>query len=200
MHPIPESEEERKKDFNNSIRFLNVRHPFTRVLSGYRDFVTPSFSETKEEKNLRRQIVKTYRSYPLIGNLNYPTFSEYVNYIIDKAGKFKNSKDWYNMSWDILSEYLKPFWSQCNVCDSDYHVVLKLENIEKDKIFFAILGNLKSVKKKKNKEWQNRIQGTSSYKVSSDYYNQLTKKQILKLYKIYKHDFELFGYDTKMFI
>ncbi|RXG71710.1 hypothetical protein Avbf_02014, partial [Armadillidium vulgare] len=158
--------EEASFDITKKIKIRENERKNKKVLSGYRDFVTPSFSETKEEKNLRRQIVKTYRSYPLIGNLNYPTFSEYVNYIIDKAGKFKNSKDWYNMSWDILSEYLKPFWSQCNVCDSDYHVVLKLENIEKDKIFFAILGNLKSVKKKKNKEWQNRIQGTSSYKVS----------------------------------
>lgn len=44
-------------------------------------------------------------------------------------------------------------------------------------------------------EWKNPAKGrTATTNLISSYYTQLTKKEILNLYEIYRYDFELFGY------
>ncbi|XP_068203029.1 carbohydrate sulfotransferase 11-like [Palaemon carinicauda] len=176
--------------FKKSLRFIVVRHPFSRLLSAYRDKMerpkprpfTPYF------KDLQKAIIMKYR--PEGSNITSPnpTFSEFVDYIIDSTEHLKTAKDWKEnvVCWST-------FWAECGVCSSDYQVVIKLETMNDDEQFLAHIANLKEIQNVQ--EWRNlKRAGVSSTVLLPKYYGSLTREQIYKLYERYKIDFELFGY------
>lgn len=186
----PSTPSERNKIFKKSLRFIVVRHPFLRLLSAYRDKIerpkprpfAPYF------KDLQRAIILKYRPVGSNANSPTPTFSEFVDYVIDSTEHLKTAKEWEEnvVCWT-------PYWSQCGVCSTDYQIVIKLETMADDEQFLAHIADLKEIQNVH--EWRNlkRASVTSST-VQPKYYGTLTKRQIRLLYERYKVDFELFGY------
>lgn len=186
----PKTSLERNKVFKNSLRFIVVRHPFARLLSAYRDKIerpkpkpfTPYF------KDLQKAIILKYRPEGSNNTSPTPTFSEFVDYIIDSTEHLKTAKDWEEnvVCWS-------PFWSQCGVCSTDYQVVIKLETMDDDEQFLAHMADLKEIQNVH--EWRNlKRTSVSSSVLLPKYYGSITKAQIYKLYERYKIDFDLFGY------
>ncbi|KAK7027368.1 hypothetical protein SK128_009133 [Halocaridina rubra] len=186
----PSTSRERNKVFQESLRFIVVRHPFTRLLSAYRDKVerpnpkpySPYFKE------LQQAIIKKYRMKGSNITSPTPTFSEFVDYVIDSTANLKTAQEWEEnvVCWT-------PYWSQCAVCSSDYQVVIKLETMDDDEQFLAHIADLKEIQNVH--EWRNlKRSSVTSTAVIPKYYKSLTQQQILLLYERYKVDFELFGY------
>ncbi|KAK4298765.1 hypothetical protein Pmani_028919 [Petrolisthes manimaculis] len=197
----PRKNKQRRNEFESSIRFLVVRHPFTRLLSAYRDKIArpnpkpfaPFFQDLQEA------IVSKYRTPERemqedSSNSSQPTFSEFVDFIIDSTKDLKTPKDWQVnvMCW-------LPYWVQCGVCSSDYQVVVKLETMQTDVQFLAYAAGLKEIQN--IYEWRNvGGESSSSSSVSSKYYSTLSRSQVQELYEIFRLDFELFGYSIDEFL
>jgi len=192
--PPPESAAEKRKIFKKAIKFIVVRHPFNRLLSAYRDKVEiynaqpfrPYFNA------LGQYIIYKYRPKNAYIPQNTPTFSEFVDYVIDTTHAFTTKKE-----WDDKVVCWGPFWVQCSPCINDFQVILKLETMHEDEQFLAHIANLKEIQNVY--EWRNSKKKTSSV-VVPEYFTTLTKSQVQRLYECYKLDFELFDYDIKDYL
>ncbi|XP_037797642.1 carbohydrate sulfotransferase 11-like [Penaeus monodon] len=195
MYPAPRLPEERAKVLKNSMRVIIVRHPFTRILSAYRDKMLseipgpPKFNF----KELQSRIVKNYRKPNSADNSKFPSFPEFVQFVIDSTKSFNSSKDWIEQVKCWL-----PYWVRCSVCSFDYNVIMKLETIEEDKRFLVTLSRLHELRVKD--QWVHLKNATSSSTLAAKYYKQLTRRQILQLYERYEPDFKLFQYDVKDYL
>ncbi|CAL4059371.1 unnamed protein product [Meganyctiphanes norvegica] len=192
-YPIPK-ESLKKKIMKKSISFLVVRHPFTRFLSAYRDKIERHDSAPYRPyfNHLGQYIIHKYRPRDALITQTTPTFSEFVDYVIDFTKNLTTVEDWETevVCW-------MPFWVQCKVCTNDYQVVIKLETMDVDEQFLAQIAGLKEIQNVH--QWFNSKEKTSS-DVVPEYFSTLTKKQVQKLYSVYKMDFDMFGYDIEEFM
>ncbi|XP_034246572.1 carbohydrate sulfotransferase 11 isoform X2 [Thrips palmi] len=177
---------------NSSISFLIVRHPLERLLSAYRDKIQYSLPHTLHQR-LGIRIIQKYRtkSRSTIGSRDptkrkrlspkWPTFSEFVQYLLDE---FREGRE-FDMHWAPIAEF-------CTPCHLHFEVIAKFETLEEDQNYLIYRARLQDYI---HPEWKNPAKGrTATTNLISSYYTQLTKKEILSLYEIYRYDFELFGY------
>jgi len=192
--PPPSTVAKKRKMFKKAIKFIVVRHPFNRLLSAYRDKI-----EMYEAQPFRpyfqaigQYIIYKYRPKNAYITQNTPTFSEFVDYVIDTTHSYTTRKE-----WDDEVVCWAPFWVQCSPCINDFQVILKLETMHEDEQFLAHIANLKEIQNVH--EWRNSKRKPSSV-VVPDYFTNLTKEQVQKLYECYKLDFDLFDYDIKDYL
>ncbi|XP_069180480.1 carbohydrate sulfotransferase 10 isoform X2 [Procambarus clarkii] len=194
-YKAPKTAQKKSEVFRQSLRFIVVRHPFARLLSAYRDKI-----ENPKPKpfvpyflDLQRAIMLKYRVANTNVNSTSPTFSEFVNYVIDSTENLKTAKQWYEevVCWT-------PYWVQCGVCSSDYQLVIKLETMVADEQFLAHVADLKEIQNVH--EWRNLKRDQASTAVLPDYFKSLTKRQIWLLYDRFKLDFDLFGYSIDEYL
>ncbi|XP_063597671.1 carbohydrate sulfotransferase 10-like [Penaeus indicus] len=194
LYPGPQSPEERARVLKNSVRVIIVRHPFSRILSVYRDkMATRNPRPLKFNfKELQAYIRKTYRSRHTSNRSRFPSFPEFIQYVIDSTGNFTSYEDWK----ENVNCWL-PYWVRCTVCSLDYNIIIKLETMEEDKRFLATLSRLNELKDKAT--WMH-LKTAPSSDLGAKYYKQLTRHQILQLYERYEPDFKLFQYDIKDYL
>ncbi|XP_077981470.1 carbohydrate sulfotransferase 11-like [Glandiceps talaboti] len=160
----------------NYTKFMFVRHPFTRLLSAFRD----KFVETPTEM-FRKKYVPIAKK---ILNLRSPgdnlTFSQFVQYLL------KIPPQTYNRHW-------RPMHYLCQPCAINYDVIGKFETLNMDTEYTLAKIGAEEI------EFPNIIPhktNSSSVDAMMEYYSQLTHEEIEKLYKTYQLDFEMFGYDV----
>ncbi|KAK7070159.1 hypothetical protein SK128_026569 [Halocaridina rubra] len=159
-------------------KFILVRHPFERLLSAYRaKFESPV---NKPAVIYRRtygvNIAAKYRTEPVNSTLlGFITFKELVAYILDKYPR-KNDRHWERYS------------RLCNPCAIEYDIIGKYETLKLDSDHF-----LDRIGAKPELRYPNEKKTNTSGLVNS-YLETLTNKQIDGLLKLYKNDFNLFGY------
>nr|XP_027235958.1 carbohydrate sulfotransferase 11-like [Penaeus vannamei] len=194
LYPGPQSPEERARVLKNSMRVIIVRHPFARILSAYRDKMTSRKPRPLKFKfkELQAQIRKTYRSRHSANKSRFPTFPEFIQYVIDSTGNLTSYDDWK----ENVNCWL-PYWVRCTVCSLDYNIIIKLETMEEDKRFLATLSRLNELKGKDT--WMH-LNTVSSSDLATEYYKELTRHQIVQLYERYEPDFKLFQYDIKEYL
>ncbi|XP_071552697.1 carbohydrate sulfotransferase 11-like [Panulirus ornatus] len=189
LYPIPATNSEKNQVMKQSVRVIIVRHPFTRILSAYRDKMVkehpmpPKFGF----KKLQRKIIHRYRPHNSSESSPFPTFSEFVQYVIDFTSNFTEAAQ-----WKTNVRCWTPFWVQCGVCFSDYNIIMKLETMADDERFLITLADLKELKKS-GSEWRH-LSNISSHQAAPQFYSQLTRRQMTDLYQRYKLDFDLFDY------
>lgn len=159
-------------------RFLFVREPFTRLLSAFLD----KFEKHVQlfEDKYGRKIIKTYRDNPSAESLKRGhdvTFAEFIQYRTDPETREKNPH------WSL-------YYDLCHVCDISYDFIGSFENAEIEVPF--VIKNVIKVNSSKLQDLTWRPSGTSD--ILLEYYSQVSKENIRKIYNIYKIDFELFGY------
>ncbi|XP_037797705.1 carbohydrate sulfotransferase 10-like [Penaeus monodon] len=207
LYPSPSSDLEKLKVMNESVRVTVVRHPFARLLSGYRDKMTkmrPSPVKFGFRK-IQQEIIAKYRSHVTNNTSPFPTFEEFARYVIDSTGNLTTKKcktTIINHSPPPPPHQINcwvPYWAQCSVCATDYTLIMKLETMAEDEQFLVVLSNLKELKGKKGKNWKH-LNGQSSHDAAPQYYRELTKAQMKTLHERYKMDFDLFGYDIDDFL
>ncbi|XP_023716367.1 uncharacterized protein LOC111869234 isoform X2 [Cryptotermes secundus] len=178
-----------------SLSFLIVREPFERLLSAYRNKIEGL--PHRFYRKMGREIVEKYRKKNSHANVlnptsTGPTFSEFVNYITDKAGSTKMTK---------FDEHWAPYYSFCTPCHINFTVIAKLETLTRDQEYIIRRAGLENIlmlprHKDRPKMILNKARdGKNTNDLIRKYYGQLTEQQLKKLYDIYGIDFEMFGYN-----
>ncbi|XP_071546658.1 carbohydrate sulfotransferase 11-like [Panulirus ornatus] len=189
--PAPSTTKERSRVFRHALRLLIVRHPFSRLLSAYMDkmmSITPK-PEIFNFRELQLEIIRRYRPKNSNETLLFPTFEEFVQYVIDSTASLKTLKDWKKMvCWT-------PYWAHCGVCSHDYQFIMKLETIVEDERFLVTLADLQELKQVH--EWRN---SKSSANTTHSFFQQLSTHQMQQLHQRYMLDFQLFGYSIDEYL
>lgn len=191
-YPAPNTTQERARVFARALRFIIVRHPFTRLLSAYRDKMTTltPLPPTFNFRQLQLDIIKRYRREPTADSSPFPTFEEFVQYVIDSTAPLKTLQDWRTVvCWT-------PYWARCGVCAHDFQLIMKIETLDEDEQFLVTLADLAELKKVK--EW--RHSAGNGINTTKRYFQQLSTQQMHQLYQQYQLDFQMFGYSIHQYL
>ncbi|XP_033097999.1 carbohydrate sulfotransferase 11-like [Anneissia japonica] len=171
------------------IKFLFVRHPFSRVLSVFRNKLEPNSTFERAhawQKRLGRFIIRKYRQHnkqQSQQNVEHKydlTFGEFIKYIIDRNMNSENG-------------HWREMYQMCFPCDIPYTFIGKFETLTTDAQHLLAVANA-------NKKVQFPPSSASSPTNSSndtifnEYFKDIPRQDIEALYKRYQLDFRLFGY------
>ncbi|XP_042855848.1 carbohydrate sulfotransferase 11-like [Penaeus japonicus] len=192
LFPAPNTTRERAQVFTNALRFVIVRHPFTRLLSAYLDKMRtltprpPMFNF----RQLQLDIIQRYRPEGSPDTSPFPSFGEFVDYVIDSTASFKTLQEWRKVvCWT-------PYWARCGVCAHDFQLIMKIETLDEDERFLVTLAGLEELKKVK--EWRHSAGNASNS--TKHYFRQLSSRQMQQLYQRYQLDFQMFGYSIHQYL
>lgn len=172
----------------NYYTFLFVRHPFERLVSAYRNkFVQPFPDDLRFQKEVGVKIIQKYRKNSTITN-NTCTFTEFVQFVIDKTAREGSHK---------LNEHWQPHSDLCSICYARFDFIGKYETLVEDsRIILNNINANNSLAFPENRTDNYKIKTAEIYK---QYMRALPKEYIIKLYNIYKNDFDAFGYEIPDF-
>ena len=209
---------------HNMTGFIVVRHPFERLVSTYRDKVesySRSFFESlarrvvekyrgraikqfgedrfNEIRNFRDRIPKLYNSqnpkFEKFGdNPMLPTFWEFVQYII---------YDYETIDEEDVYSHIRPIHEHCCLCDENYQkifqYILKSEEMSTEELNFikSMPGWEAKIGLKQPKLNVQRPSHISSEDIAKMYFTQLSRDDVIRLYRLYELDFLLFNYTLK---
>jgi hypothetical protein len=166
-----------------------VRHPFERILSAYRDKL--EHRKHREFYYIRygKEIVKSQRDVnSTLANRPEPTFVEFLKYLVKK------------MTYD---EHWRPFTTECAPCDINYQIILKMESLEEEQLFLATKLNLLDYLldlKSTGLLLQNiNPNGRTEHNYAEEYYREVPKELLQKVYRLYEEDFKLFEYSPNTY-
>ncbi|XP_055608775.1 carbohydrate sulfotransferase 11 [Uranotaenia lowii] len=185
-YPRP-SVEALREAINGSISFIIVRHPFERLVSAYKDKIQYALPNSHHQK-LGVRIVQKYRKTPVKnpeggrrGQSWYPTFAEFVNYLLDEVHHPHTEID---MHWVPVTNF-------CTPCFFHYDVIAKFETLDEDQNYLIAVAQLGAIIKA---QWRNAGKGAHTNDVVMKLFSELSNDQVRQLYEYYRYDFELFGY------
>lgn len=161
-----------------------VRNPFERLVSAYYDKMLPtSPGFTYAFAPMSRNINKKYRHLRTIPHnddttAGTATFEDFLNFIAHS----KSKKD--------------PHWTEYNVscspCLHKYDVIMKMETLQDDVEYLVKKLNINKYQRqgffpvKHTKTDDSKMERT---------FRPMPKDLVSKIYEIYRHDFEMFGYE-----
>ena len=94
-----------------------------------------------------------------------------------------------------LDEHWRPFIAQCAFCDIPYKVIARAETFAEDQKF---IGQMAGVTFEQIETHQSR--GGSSKELAKIYFGQLDRRTVNKLFRLYKVDFQMFGYSPDLYL
>ena len=187
------------------LRIVQVRHPFERLLSSYRHVFQNEGWKTLDTNWQNDKELETF----FIG-LFSKSWPEFVENIIINNGFFISEDDLDDLdapgTW--IRTHWAPFWFTCDLCSPTMspEMVIKTETLELDvpevlerlglwtNLSFPALRVL-------GPGWRGVLaEGAASEDYMVKYFSQLTQRQILQLYEVYRMDFIMFGYHPHSFI
>lgn len=165
--------------FSNSFKFTFVREPFERLLSSYKDkFVARRTFDRPLLKYYGAKILLRFRpnvTNKSLESLDDITFPEFVEYII---------KDGVNEGFD---RHWNHYIDQCNPCLIKYDFIGRYEYLAEDGNYMLRKAGEDRIRFPEEKPFDTREQLLS-------YYSQIPLDWILDLGRIYRSNFEMFGY------
>ncbi|KAL9701942.1 hypothetical protein quinque_005383 [Culex quinquefasciatus] len=178
-----------REAINGSISFIIVRHPFERLVSAYKDKIQYALPNSHHQK-LGIRIIQKYRKVAKGQPWNtqkYPTFAEFVNYMLDEV---RHPHFEIDMHWIPVTYF-------CTPCFFHYDVIAKFETLEEDQNYLISVGQLGNMIKP---QWKNAGKGAHTNDVVLKLFGELEDEQVRGLYEYYKFDFELFGYGVEDYL
>lgn len=159
-------------------KFVFVREPFHRLLSGYKDkFI--KIENRDPYKEHRRMIVKAVRPQDekvAHRDNNNITFTEFLKFILTKSHPLTRDPHW------------RPIQELCFPCAFDFDFIGHFETLEEDATYIL------------NKEqFNNRVaiqssNPTSAFSDFMRFYSQVPREVIYRVGEAFRDDFEMFGY------
>ena len=170
--------EEAQHMLQNFYKFMFVREPYERLLSAYKDkYVHPRpVDKDRFITVFGKKIIRNFRRNASQADLQsgYDVkWPEFVEYILN--GGDKEDRHWQN--YDEI----------CGSCDIQYDFVGHYENLEEDAIYALEQANLTRLKFPK-------VVPAKTKNELVQYYSQIPKDWIKRLYDVYQRSFEMFGY------
>ena len=199
----------------NIFKFMFVRHPFERLASAYNDkFVahTKNYTYKSRADGTKVTVEEAYithiRDYQkkFMNMASVDTcldesslefkFSCFVEYVLDST---RNEEKMANVFGQYMVIHWWPYTEMCRVCKIHYDFIGHIEDFQSDiQMLLAKFPDNKALKELyKRKKKMNCTSNCDEKKndVYLKYFRQLSKRVILRLYHMYKNDFELGGYD-----
>ena len=178
---------------NDYLLFTFVRHPFERLVSAYKDKVLHGHKLSNSSMGAPYSLwFKQHKS-----------FNEFIDLVLKEHHLEEpiHKKGWINPHWTTT-------WKRCQHCTISYDVVGHLETFDDDLKYIILklgLSNILPIKKvttiRKNSSDRKRYKKAPGKKAESlKYFSMLKKSKIKELYKTFKIDFEMFGYDATEYL
>eukprot|EP00095_Tigriopus_kingsejongensis_P006855 maker-scaffold176_size284796-snap-gene-1.18 protein:Tk06855 transcript:maker-scaffold176_size284796-snap-gene-1.18-mRNA-1 annotation:"carbohydrate sulfotransferase 11-like" len=170
------SAEELLATWPTSLSFIVARHPFERLVSGYRDKILNALKGSYHDK-MGKEIQRRYGR----AKFRKPTFPDFVRYILEV---YETTSEM-DMHWT-------PTFSFCNVCQLNFSMIIRFETFNRDQDFIvqqaAIQDRVEVIKLNQAKD------GEDSKSVMNKYVSQLDPDLHQSMCHFYRYDFEIFGY------
>jgi len=171
-----------------NIVFIVKRHPFKRLLSGYKDKIL-TIHKNHYFYKIAQKILEKYRGLPQRKFREYddkdarPSFSEFIEYVLDNYEETKEI----DMHWAPVVEF-------CSVCDVQYTHVLDFENLSEE--FEQMKNSMKVLQERKLNYIHENVnsKSPSSLKNIQENLQSLRPEIYDRLQNLYKKDFKVFGY------
>lgn len=168
---------------NNYYKFMFVREPFERLLSAYKDKFERKSNEVYDKyagkvKRSVRRLKFGADGWRSDGDIN---FSDFILYLIDTNSKGGR----YNEHW-------RQYYKLCYPCEINYDFIGHYETLEEDARFVlreASVDRLVSF---------SPVRYTSTRDDLKRFYSELPREDVLKLRRIYRHDFDMFNYKVSL--
>ena len=179
--------DDQSRKWEKYFKFTFVREPFERILSAYRDkFVYPRFPRQKLQLH-GSAILRSVRpnaSKSAFEKLDDITFREFIEYIITKGG---------NKSTPVMNWHWDNYVNICGMCAVNYDFIGHYETFDQDLADFKVAAGLSPEQAKRFNARANNKSSTSTSMLS--YYSKIPIKWIEILGRLYRANFEMFGYD-----
>ena len=193
-------------------KFLVVRHPFERVLSAFRNKMSPTSTSPSArwfQNKIGNFIIDKYRMKPNLNDSRVNTttrdsiftlqnnstakydlkFEEFVNFLINEKLRvdFANNLHW------------REIHRMCSPCQIGYDIVSHFESLEVDAEYILRLVHADHVVQFPSSNGSSPTNSSSS-SVYEAAFRGIDRDDLQKLYQRYQLDFELFGYDKPHFL
>ncbi len=211
-----------KGDFFSNITtqhnsFLIIRHPFSRLVSAFRDKLERSSSNT----NYLRDYFYTRYGIMAVKRFRQAAIAKFGKDYFSAANNFGspipavrdglrgNRTEHHPIFWEFvqliktqsveeMNDHWRPIFHHCHLCRVNYKHIFMHENI---KVEASVIKRILNPSNNNPKATLGKYNPTSE-KAYEDlivrlYFEQLSKEDILDIYGIYKLDFMTFGYTFK---
>ncbi|XP_071792339.1 carbohydrate sulfotransferase 11-like isoform X1 [Asterias amurensis] len=180
--------EEATERLENYTKFVFVRHPLERILSGFRDKFQKNYgSSTIFRKNFGPKIASygSTKKVPLRpdGTLNV-TFGQFVRYIGDSKNIFSN---------DGPTEHWSDMYKMCQPCMINYDIIGKFSSLHEDANFTLQAAGMDG--KVSYPQSTNPTNSSDEAHITS-YFSDLPPDDIRALLARYVIDMDLFGFSV----
>ncbi|XP_078353663.1 carbohydrate sulfotransferase 11-like [Oculina patagonica] len=170
--------EKAQQMLQNFYKFMFVREPFERLLSAYKDkYVHPRPVDKDPYITVYgRKIIQNFRPNASKADLQSGygvKWPEFVEYIVNGGEK----EDWHWKTYEDI----------CGFCDIKYDFIGHYENLEEDSKYVLEQANLTQLKFPK-------VLPAKTKDELVQYYSQIPKDWIKRLWNVYQGSFEAFGY------
>lgn len=188
-----------KKDDRNHIldtytKFLFVRHPYSRILSAFKNKLSPDtdFERADYWKNtIGMQIIWRYRrlqnrSHAAWRNISRGydlRFEEFVKFISDTDRPQQQNKHW------------KEIYKRCFPCDIDYDIIGKFETLDDDAKYTLKIAKVDKIVAFPKPDASSPT-NSSNIATLESYYEKVPRENLQNLVRRYSLDFALFGYSS----
>lgn len=113
-----------------------------------------------------------------------PTFWEFVQYIINTPVEF-------------MEEHWAPQSYICSTCLVRYDTIVHFEKFNREiELFWSSIGISESVEESLWNSHTETLVETEA--ITNLYFSELSDAEIMRLYKVYKQDFDVFGYSFEI--
>jgi len=166
--------------------FMFVRHPLKRILAAYNDkFTIHSPVHETFQKRFGKYIIQKFRPNATAEEIKWGAdvrFPEFVKYLIDV-----------HQTGGFFQEHWRPYNDLCAPCRVQYNFIGQMETMNTDARY--VIEHLfeepgAGVIPSLNHKWYS--------KSLLEFYQEVSKEDMLKLYNVYDMDFEIFGYDREI--
>ncbi|XP_013773663.2 carbohydrate sulfotransferase 11-like [Limulus polyphemus] len=181
-------EEYKNGSFPGFLLYMFVRHPFTRLVSFYRDHILYHYKLNNTERTPNLPDVHSELTLPMKYLEGKPiTFRDFIQAVLH--ADFHNPKT-FDYHW-------LPIWMTCAPCHIQYNFIGKVETMSDDLIYLSSLTGLTAeLAERPEVMWlhQSGRNNVSSSALTRQFFSSIPKHEIDQLYEKYKLDFELFDY------
>ena len=180
--------DQQKQMLETYFKFTFVREPFERILSAYKDkFVYPRGFDRPVLEYHGREILKHFRpnaSQSALDELHDITFREFIEYLVTKGS---------NKSTPVMDWHWDNYVNICGMCAVNYDFIGHYETFDQDLADFKEAALLSPEEAKMFNARANNISSTASSMLN--YYSQIPIEWIDILGRLFRANFEMFGYN-----